>query len=136
MTAQFKTRVEVTTNNNETRRVFVRFTDADAKNRATKILKAARKEAPLGKTGELRAGLKMSQSRDTKGQWASGYDVISTAPHTLFVIDGTRPHKIEGKPLLAFFWPKVGGFVVFHSVNHPGTRANNFLARALKKGRR
>lgn len=131
----FKTKVQVTTNQAEMQRVFVRFADADAKARATKVLKAARQEAPVGKTGELRAGLKMEQSRDVKGQWASGYDVISTAPHSLFVIKGTRPHKITGNPLLGFFWPKVGAFVVFRSVNHPGTRANDFLSRALKRGR-
>lgn len=129
------TRVIVTTNQSESRRVFIRFADADAKLRATKVLKAARVEAPIGKTGELRNGLRMEQSRDVKGQWASGYDVLSTAPHTLFVIKGTRPHKITGNPFLAFFWPKVNSFVVFRSVQHPGTRANDFLSRALRKGR-
>lgn len=129
------TRIVVDINNEQARRVFVRFADADAKRRATKVLKAARTEAPMGKTGELRRGLRMEQSRDVKGQWASGYDVLSMAPHTLFVIKGTRPHKIPGNPFLAFFWPVVGQFVIFRSVNHPGTRANDFLSRALRKGR-
>lgn len=129
------TRVIVTTNQAETRRVFIRFADADAKRRATRVLGTARTEAPVGKTGALRAGLKMEQSRDTRGRWAAGYDVISTAGHTMFVIKGTRPHPIVGNPLLGFFWPKVGQFVVFHSVNHPGTKANNFLSRALRAAR-
>lgn len=128
------TRVIVNMDERSVNRVFVRFADADAKKRATKVLAAAVAEAP-SKTGELRRGLRMSQSRDTRGRWSTGYDVISTAPHTMFVIKGTRPHKITGNPLLGFFWPKVGSFVVFHSVNHPGTRPNNFLSRALRKAR-
>lgn len=130
-----KTRVEVTTNQAQAQRVFVRFADQDAKRRATKMLKAAQSEAPVGKTGALRAGIRMTQSRDIRGRWAAGYDVTSNAPHTLFVIKGTRPHKITGNPLLAFFWPAVGRFVVFRSVNHPGTKANDFLTRALRAGR-
>lgn len=128
------TRVIVNMDERSVNRVFVRFADADAKKRATKVLAAAVAEAP-SKTGELRRGLRMSQSRDSRGRWSTGYDVISTAPYSMFVIKGTRPHKITGNPLLGFFWPKVGSFVVFHSVNHPGTRPNNFLSRALRKAR-
>jgi hypothetical protein len=127
-------RVVVDINDEKARRVFVRFADKDAKKRATKVLLAAKAEAP-SKTGELRAGIKMDRSRDTRGQYETGYDVVSTAPHTLYVIKGTRPHKITGNPLLGFFWPKVGKFVVFHSVNHPGTKPNNFLSRALRAAR-
>lgn len=135
MTAVFKTKVEVTTNTEETRRVFLKFADKDAHERATRVFKAAKVEAPEGKTGALRAGIRLQQSRDTRGRWASGWEVISNAPHTLFVIKGTRPHKIVGKPLLAFFWPVVGRNVVFRHVNHPGTKANDFLSRALRKGK-
>lgn len=127
-------RVTVDIYDEKARRVFVRFADADAKKRAAKVLAAAVVEAP-SKTGKLRQGLRMSQSRDTRGRYETGYDVESTAPYSLFVIKGTRPHKIEGNPLLGFFWPKVGQFVVFHSVNHPGTKPNNFLSRALRKAR-
>lgn len=44
----------------------------------------------------------------------------------LFVIKGTRPHKIEAKRAgaLHFFWN--GSEVFAASVNHPGTRANPF----------
>lgn len=128
------TRVIVNMNEQSANRVFIRFADADAKKRATKVLTVAKIEAP-SKTGELRRGLKMDQSRDARGRWSTGYDVISTAAHTLFVIKGTRPHKIEGNPYLAFFWPKAGSFVVFRSAQHPGTRANNFLSRALRAAR-
>lgn len=128
-------RVIVDINDEQARRTFVRFGDADAKKRATKVLAVAKLEAPRGKTGALRAGLRMDQSRDTRGRYETGYDVVSTAPHTLYVIKGTRPHTITGNPLLGFFWPKVGRFVVFRSVQHPGTKANNFLSRALRAAR-
>lgn len=129
-----RTRVEVTTNEAETHRVFMRFADADAKARAQKVFTAAKREAP-SKTGKLVAGLSMSQSRDTRGRWATGYDVTSNAPYTLYVIKGTRPHPIVGNPLLAFFWPKVGRNVVFRHVMHPGTKGNDFLSRALRTAR-
>lgn len=129
------TRVVVQMNDAQAQRVFVRFADADAKKRAEKVLAVAKVEAPVGKTGALRRGLTLSQSRDARGRWSTGYDVTSNAPHSLFVIKGTRPHKIEGKPLLAFFWPKVGKFMILPSVNHPGTKPNNFLGRALRAAR-
>lgn len=130
-----RTRVVVNINEGQAQRAFVRFADVDAKKRATKVLAAAIAGAPVGKTGELRRGLRMGQSRDILGRWSTGYDVTSTAAHTLFVIKGTRAHTITGNPLLGFFWPKVGSFVVFRSVHHPGTRANNFLGRALRAAR-
>jgi len=43
----------------------------------------------------------------------------------------TRPHVIRPKRaggVLAFFWPKVGAFVQFKKVNHPGSR---FLPRRI-----
>lgn len=60
-----------------------------------------------------------------------------TIKYTLFMEEGTAPHKIHAKnaPLLVFFWPKVGRVVAFKSVNHPGTQPYNFLkegsARAI-----
>lgn len=47
--------------------------------------------------------------------------------------EGTIPHTIRPrtKPLLVFFWPKVGRVVAFRSVNHPGTQPNRFLTKAL-----
>ena len=129
-----RTRVIVNIDEGKANRVFIKFADADAKKRATKVLAKAVAEAP-SKTGKLRAGLRMEQSRDVRGRWSVGYDVVSTAPYTAYVVKGTAPHKITGNPLLAFFWPKVGSFVVFRSVNHPGTRPNNFLSRALRAAR-
>ncbi|MER7135405.1 hypothetical protein ABT358_02530 [Streptomyces sp. NPDC000341] len=60
--------------------------------------------------------------------------VECTHPATKFVLEGTRPHVIRPRraSVLRF---EVGGRVVFaRKVNHPGTRANNFLGRALRTG--
>lgn len=128
-------RVMVDMYDEKARRVFITFADADAKKRAEKVETAAKSEAPVGKTGDLRAGIKTTQSRDVGGRYSTGYDVTSNAAYSLYVIKGTRPHKIVGNPFLAFFWPKMGANVVFRSVNHPGTKANNFLGRALRRAR-
>jgi hypothetical protein len=116
------------------RRVFIRFADQDAKKRAQKVYTRAYAEAP-DKTGYLKSQLRVARSRDVRGRYETGWDVQSNAPYSLYVVKGTRPHKITGNPLLGFFWPKVGQFVVFHSVNHPGTKPNNFLSRALRAAR-
>jgi hypothetical protein len=127
-------RVIVDINAEQARRVFIRFADVDAKKRAQKVYGVAYAEAP-DNTGYLKSQLRVARSRDVRGRYETGWDVQSNAPYSLYVIKGTRPHKITGNPLLGFFWPKVGQFVVFHSVNHPGTKANNFLSRALRAAR-
>lgn len=43
----------------------------------------------------------------------------------------TRPHPIEGNPLLVFDWPKAGGVVYLRHVNHPGSNLGPYLARKL-----
>lgn len=60
--------------------------------------------------------------------------VVSDHPASLFVLQGTKAHKIQPK--------KPGGVLVFtptgsstkvyaRVVNHPGTKANDFLSKAL-----
>ncbi|GGZ23254.1 hypothetical protein GCM10010387_15460 [Streptomyces inusitatus] len=61
--------------------------------------------------------------------------ITSTHYATRFVLDGTRPHLIRPRRKRALRF-EVGGRVVFAAlVRHPGTRANNFLLRALRLGR-
>jgi hypothetical protein len=58
--------------------------------------------------------------------------VISDHPATVFVIYGTQPHVIvaRNKKVLKF---KIDGKDVFaRMVHHPGTKANNFLWKALE----
>lgn len=129
-----RSRVIVQMNDRQAQRVFVRFAGEDAKKRAQKVYGLAYQTAP-DRTGYLKSQLRVERSRDEGGRWSVGWEVQSNAPYSLFVIKGTKPHKITGNPYLAFFWPAAGGNVVFASVNHPGTRPNNFLSRALRAAR-
>lgn len=47
--------------------------------------------------------------------------------------EGTVAHVIQARrrPMLVFYWPKVGRVVAFKRVNHPGTDPNRFLTDAL-----
>lgn len=61
--------------------------------------------------------------------------ITSTHPATLFVINGTRPHEIRPvrAKVLRF---NVGGATVYaRVVRHPGTKANDFLGKALLAAR-
>lgn len=64
--------------------------------------------------------------------------IESSHPATMFVIKGTRPHYIrkgkvwKGRPTLRY---SQNGRVRFARwVHHPGTRANDFLTKALRMG--
>jgi hypothetical protein len=64
------------------------------------------------------------------GQGLAAY-VVSEHPATQYVIYGTRPHIIRPRRARALRF-EVGGQVVYAAyVRHPGTRANDFLGRAL-----
>jgi hypothetical protein len=61
--------------------------------------------------------------------------VTSDHPASIFVLRGTRAHKIyPRKPGgVLVFTPKGGGDKIFaRVVNHPGTKANDFLTKALR----
>lgn len=88
------------------------------------IAERMRREAPV-KTGALRDSIKVTTE---PGKRIIGPDV----PYADFVVLGTAPHRIEAKPgsVLAF---AVGGETVFAKyVNHPGTKPNPFVRRALE----
>lgn len=52
-------------------------------------------------------------------------------PYPVVVEKGSRPHPIEGNPLLAFNWPAKGVFMIVHSVQHPGTSPKPFVEPSL-----
>jgi hypothetical protein len=56
-------------------------------------------------------------------------------PKVRFVLDGTRPHVIRARNAKALRFEMEGRIVFARKVNHPGTRPNNFMARALRLGR-
>ena len=49
-----------------------------------------------------------------------------------YIIQGTRPHPIVARRVkfLHFYWPKMGGWVFFKRVMHPGTAPNDIIANA------
>ncbi|MEU2487026.1 hypothetical protein ABZ593_20760 [Streptomyces sp. NPDC012617] len=62
--------------------------------------------------------------------------IICDHPATRFVLDGTRPHIIRPRKRNGVLRFEVRGQVVYSAyVRHPGTRANDFLGRALRMGR-
>jgi hypothetical protein len=63
--------------------------------------------------------------------------VWAVPKYAKYVINGTRPHMIFPKKpggRLRFFWWKKARMVAFRHVRHPGTAANDFLLRGLKRG--
>lgn len=52
-----------------------------------------------------------------------------------YIIEGTRPHIIEAsnRRALHFYWEKMGEWVFFKYVRHPGTDPNDFPARAWRR---
>lgn len=54
-------------------------------------------------------------------------------PAALYVVHGTRPHRIEPRRQGGVLRFMVGGRVVYaRYVNHPGTKPNDFLLQALR----
>lgn len=83
-------------------------------------------------TGELAAGHVASYGHTTAGDLESA--VVAVPEHALMVHGGTKPHVIKPKtaPRLVFFWHKKGRIVGLPKVNHPGSAANPWLAKALE----
>lgn len=121
-----------------------RFARADAnmlrnKQNAVRILGArwveiAREEAPE-RTGKFRESIRFhvfARNTGDKAKTEVGFTTSSKQPLGRWITEGTRPHIIRAKKknFLRFFWPRMGKIVFFHSVNHPGTRANPYLDRA------
>lgn len=84
-------------------------------------------------TGRTAAGIRTSRSRSAQGE-LEGH-VVAIPKHAIWVHEGTRPHVIKPKvaPALVFFWAKAGGTVRLQKVHHPGTPADPFLAKGLKR---
>ena len=75
------------------------------------------------KTGELKGSIRKSViGNQGKVETTSGYG--------LFVDEDTKPHKIVGNPWLAFPG-RSGKIIIRHSVNHPGTKGQQFRRKTL-----
>jgi hypothetical protein len=87
-----------------------------------RLLTRSKQEAPT-RSGALRKSI----YADIRGDKAT---IRARAPYAGFVISGTPPHIIRAKDGALRF--EIGGRVVFaRSVNHPGTKPNDFFSRAL-----
>jgi hypothetical protein len=96
--------------------------------RATELVKdRAVKEAPRGRTGNLRAGI---EARVEKGGLQGA--VASTARHTFLVHEGVKPHRtvVDKKRAL-----KLPSGHLRASAPHPGTRGQPFLTKALEESK-
>lgn len=84
----------------------------------------------ISRTGQL------ERSIDVKFNENSGIVYIDSqsAPHGLFVHEGTAPHSIFPKNKKALRWVPQGGgaFQFARVVHHKGTKADPFLFNALK----
>lgn len=63
------------------------------------------------------------------GGWLVGHD-LRRAPHSEFVVWGTKPHVIRAKNKLFLRWAGGGKFHFAKKVNHPGTKPDNYINRA------
>lgn len=96
--------------------------------RTERVAQIAEKEAP-GSMGSYISWKVQEGPRGLEGV------IVCDHPAVRFVLDGTRPHIIRPRRARALRF-EVDGRVVFSAfVRHPGTRPNNFLARALRLGR-
>lgn len=121
--------------------------DPSVRTRGNKVAEAYTKTWMRGVTwGIERHARKMVRSRTgqtrsktyTVAPWRAGRNVrgVVRCDSRIAVIEdrGTPPHVIaqrRGGPPLTFYWPKVGHWVRFARVNHPGTAGSRFLTGAL-----
>jgi hypothetical protein len=98
------------------------------KRKGNEILISARARVGV-RTGALRASLHMRHMRDPRGQqiWVGSKLNYALAHH-----EGTKPRVITPKSGKMLRFVSRGQVVYAHSVNHPGTKANRYLADALR----
>jgi hypothetical protein len=75
-----------------------------------RIFDLTQERCPVGETGSLKESGSVAMSGE--GQTSIVYE----AEHASYTDEGTEAHLIQGNPLLAFFWEKLGADVVFRSV--------------------
>lgn len=94
-----------------------------------KIESQAKKEAPVNKQsggGNLRQSIRSGMTG-----LASGFVEVG-ANYGIYVHEGTRPHQIRAVRAKVLANKRTGD-VFGRVVNHPGTKANPFLERAVEK---
>ena len=85
-----------------------------------------KKEAPYDQ-GRLKRSIRVDTRLHDTYSIITGYYDEGLAPHGDYIIAGTKPHEIRPRNKKALNTP----YGVFKKVNHPGTKANDFLGRGL-----
>jgi len=82
------------------------------------------------KTGVLASSYFDTVTYEGRGRRV-GFD-LQIAPHAKWLNEGASWHPIVARNAraLAFYWPKVGRFVFFKSVNHPGYKGDDYITQA------
>jgi hypothetical protein len=98
---------------------------------------ASRHNGFKDRTGNLSNS--MNYKIERRGPFDYRVIVSAGAYYALWVNEKTKPHRIpkvgSGKGPLRFFWAKVGRWVTFQSVWHPGTKGAYWTTRiALQYG--
>ena len=119
---------------------FARFSGTGAAvewaDEAGPMVRAAQKHgAPVAKTSlDGRKGGRLRDSiRYERETAAASMTMIFTAnvPYAKYVLEGTGPHVIEASAARALQFELDGAVTYRRSVNHPGTKANDFPERAV-----
>ncbi len=107
---------------------------AQLKPEARRLVGLARDEAP-SKSGRFRRSIGYRTFDDGKDV---GFVVYAKEPLASYIQKGTKRHPIVAKSskVLRFWWeegPEGPGIYFFTRVNHPGTKANRFMGRAVRR---
>lgn len=104
--------------------------DKAVKEGAAEAIQTHRYQDQTGRlTGSIRGYVEVSAPGGATGL------IVALTDYASFVDAGTRPHVIEGNPFLTFKG-RDGQWVTVRSVQHPGTKPDGFLGRALQKAER
>lgn len=108
------------------------------------VEEAVREEAPVLKTQDPRlkgksGALKKSITKEKKsdkvylvGVDADKLKAMTGTDYSPYIVNGTRPHTIKAKGKKLKFM-KNGSYVFVNEVRHPGSKANDFIGKAVKK---
>jgi hypothetical protein len=99
----------------------------DMERRLRRVEAEAIRRAP----GSMKQGIRVSIGPGPGGDFRG--TVRSTHPASIYVLNSTRPHRIEPRRPGGVLRFTVNGQVVYaRFVNHPGTKAQPFLQEALR----
>jgi len=88
-----------------------------------------KKETPVD-SGKLRKNIKASDIVESGSRFSFRVYVGGGVKYGNIVLNGSKPHKIKPKTKKALAVPGLG---VYKSVQHPGTKANDFVGRGVSK---